>query len=139
MEFRNSRWIVLISALATTVPAGAAHPPLAPPPPAATTEVVDTYHSVKVADPYRWLEDTADPKVKQWSGAQNRRARAYLDALPYRKPMYERFMKQASAASSAFSDLRVVGDQCSRASTSLRNSNRWLRCSGARWTRPPCR
>ena len=49
--------------------------------------------------------------MKQWSSAQNERARDYLDALPYRKPMYERFMKQSSATSSAFSNLRVVGDR----------------------------
>jgi prolyl oligopeptidase len=44
--------------------------------------VVDTYHGVKVVDDYRWLEDRSDPEVRAWSDAQNRAARAHLDALP---------------------------------------------------------
>ena len=42
---------------------------------AGTATVVDTYHGVKVEDPYRWLENTSDPKVQQWSRTQNDRAR----------------------------------------------------------------
>ncbi len=44
--------------------------------------VVDVYHGVEVVDDYQWLEDRADPDVKAWSDAQNRAARAHLDALP---------------------------------------------------------
>src|SRR5262245_1169411 len=106
---RYPRWIALVLATAGTA-AAAAEPPLAPPPSTPTGETVDTYHDVKVTDPYRWLEDAADPKVKQWSAAQNKRARDYLDALPFRKPMFERLMREASATSSAFSGLRAVGD-----------------------------
>ena len=83
-----------------------------PPPPAAPVDpVVDTYHGVKVTDPYRWLEKTGDPQVKAWSQAQNERARHYLDALPFRQAMLDRLMKQYSAASSSYSDLQVVGEQ----------------------------
>jgi prolyl oligopeptidase len=85
--------------------------PVAPPPAAPTGQVVDTYHGVTVADPYRWLEKTDDPKVKQWSQAENQRARQYLDALPFRQAMYDRLMKQASATSSSYSQLQVVGDR----------------------------
>jgi prolyl oligopeptidase len=52
------------------------------PPVAATEAVVDTYHGQAVTDPYRWLEDGADPKVQAWSEAQNAWARAWLDARP---------------------------------------------------------
>ena len=57
------------------------------------------YHGVTVTDPYRWLENGTDPRVQQWSAAQDQRARAYLDALPYRQPIYDRLYQQISATS----------------------------------------
>ncbi len=51
--------------------------------PATRVEVVtDEYHSVKVNDPYRWLENWDDPAVKAWSDAQNAYTRSVLDKLP---------------------------------------------------------
>src|SRR5450759_2290742 len=44
--------------------------------------VTDTYHGVRVVDDYRWLESGDDPKVKEWSEAQNARARTFLDRMP---------------------------------------------------------
>jgi prolyl oligopeptidase len=52
--------------------------------------VVDTYHGVKVAEDYRWLEDASDPAVRQWSLQQLQVTRAYLDALPQRPALKER-------------------------------------------------
>src|ERR1700740_3154987 len=83
---------------------------IAPPPVTPVDQVVDTYHDVKVPDPYRWLETADDPKVKEWSRAENERARHYLDALPFRQAMFDRLMKQAAATSSSYSGLQVVGD-----------------------------
>src|SRR5438128_8636800 len=51
-------------------------------PETAKVPVTDVYHGVKVVDDYRWLENGDDPKVKQWSDAQNAWARASLDHLP---------------------------------------------------------
>jgi prolyl oligopeptidase len=47
---------------------------------------VDEYHGVKVEDPYRWLEADVreSPEVAEWVAAQNKVARAYLDAIPQR-------------------------------------------------------
>jgi prolyl oligopeptidase len=70
--------------------------------------VTDTYHGVKVEDPYRWLENPADPKVRAWSEAQDRRTRKYLDALPERAPIYDRLFKQISATSSSYYGLQAV-------------------------------
>ena len=85
--------------------------PIPPPPVTHVDQVVDTYHGIKVQDPYRWLEKADDPNVKEWSRTQNERARHYLDALPYRQAMFDRLMKQASTTSSSYSNLEVVGDQ----------------------------
>jgi prolyl oligopeptidase len=76
---------------------------------AGTATVVDTYHGVRVEDPFRWLENTSDPKVQEWSRTQNDRARNYLDHLPFRKPMFDRLMQQESATSSSFTELHPAG------------------------------
>jgi len=44
----------------------------------------DSYHGVKVADPWRWLEDWTSAEVKSWSEKQNNAARKVLDGLPMR-------------------------------------------------------
>lgn len=55
-------------------------------------EQVDEFHGVKVADPYRWLEQ--DPRsseeVDAWIAAQNKVTRAFLDAIPELPAIRER-------------------------------------------------
>jgi prolyl oligopeptidase len=46
--------------------------------------VSNEYHGVTVEDPYQWLEEDNDPRVKAWSDGQNQRTRQYLDDLPDR-------------------------------------------------------
>ena len=46
--------------------------------------VVEELHGVKVADPYRWLEDGDAQAVKGWQAAEKERARRALDAIPGR-------------------------------------------------------
>ena len=71
--------------------------------------VTDIYHGVTVTDPYRWLENSNDPAVQNWSAAHDRRARAYLDALPYRKAIYDRLYQQLSASSASYYSIAVAG------------------------------
>ncbi len=53
---------------------------------------VDTYHGVEVADPYRWLEKSADdPEVAAWIEAEQAVTNAYLEALPGRERLKERY------------------------------------------------
>jgi prolyl oligopeptidase len=51
---------------------------------------VDDYHGVKVADPYRWLEDLDSAPTRAWVEAQNRVTSAYLAAIPEREPIRKR-------------------------------------------------
>jgi prolyl oligopeptidase len=69
--------VMLVSARAADVPAKGG-PPSTPRRP-----VVDVYFGVKVADPYRWLEDWSNPEVQAWSEGQNAYARALLARLPH--------------------------------------------------------
>src|SRR5437764_473826 len=47
-------------------------------------DVVDDYHGTKIADPYRWLEDTDSPETAQWVAEENRLTREYFTAVPQR-------------------------------------------------------
>src|SRR5574339_1070978 len=51
---------------------------------------VDTYHGVKVADPYRWLEDDTSADTAAWVEAQNTVTFGYLDRIPFRRALQER-------------------------------------------------
>jgi prolyl oligopeptidase len=67
-----------------------AQTPAAPQPPKAPRRpVAETHHGVEVVDPYRWLEDSRSPEVKEWTEAQAGAARAWLDALPHAKEIRE--------------------------------------------------
>jgi prolyl oligopeptidase len=63
------------------------HTPAAPEfkyPPTARGDVVDDYHGVRVADPYRWFEDAGAQDTRDWVSAQNELAQPYLESLPQR-------------------------------------------------------
>jgi prolyl oligopeptidase len=51
-----------------------------------------------VADPYRWLEDPADPRAEAWSQAEDELARLALDA-PGRDRLTERLTEQQRTGS----------------------------------------
>src|SRR5690348_16092385 len=62
-------------------------------PKAKTVEQVDDYHGVKVADPYRWLEDTDSADTHDWVEAENKVTFGYLEKIPYRQSIRERLLK----------------------------------------------
>ncbi len=72
--------------------------------------VSDTYHGVTVIDEYRWLENADDPAVREWTAAQNRYTRAFLDAIPPRVPIYQRLHELYTESSADYSGLTKRGD-----------------------------
>jgi prolyl oligopeptidase len=58
-----------------------------------TVEQVDDYHGVKVADPYRWLEDTDSRDTRDWVEAENKLTFSYLEQIPYRQAIHDRLTK----------------------------------------------
>ena len=92
LEFLGLAAVLLeLCSCAETAPLPAAapeaHPEPAPPAPAAfqlpevatkRDDIVETIFGVRVADPYRWLENGKDPEVVRWVEAQNERTRAAL-------------------------------------------------------------
>jgi len=59
-------------------------------PPTARGDVVDVYHGVSVADPYRWFEDPTAQATRDWVTAENALAQPYLERLPQRAWLGER-------------------------------------------------
>ena len=53
-------------------------------------DVVDDYNGVKIADPYRWLEDTNSKDTAAWVEAENKIAAAYLAQIPEREKIRTR-------------------------------------------------
>jgi prolyl oligopeptidase len=87
------RCVAVATALATLLiacatPTQVTHTPEPPAPfkyPATTRgDVVDDYHGVRIADPYRWFEDAGAQSTKDWVTAQNALAQPYLESLPQR-------------------------------------------------------
>ncbi len=75
------------------------------PPAAEVMKVRDIYHGVEVDDPYRWLENWSDPKVKAWSDAKNAYARDFLDRLPGVAAISARVKEIVEAASVSYHSL----------------------------------
>lgn len=54
--------------------------------------VVDDYFGVKVADPYRWMENDTTQEVKEWVDAENKLTQEYLSKIPFRNALKKRLM-----------------------------------------------
>jgi prolyl oligopeptidase len=62
-------------------------------PSARKSEQVDDYHGVKVADPYRWLEDLDSEETRSWVEAENKLTFAFLNEIPARTRIKDRLTK----------------------------------------------
>ena len=59
-------------------------------PKAAKDNTVDEYFGVKVADPYRWLENDTSAQTLSWVEAENKVTNAYLKKIPFRQKLLKR-------------------------------------------------
>lgn len=59
-------------------------------PQAPTDYTVDNYFGIKLADPFRPLENDTAAATVEWVKAENAITRAYLDSVSFRKPMHAR-------------------------------------------------
>ena len=59
-------------------------------PAAKNVDVADDYHGTKVADPYRWLEDTNSAETIAWVEAENKVTAAYFVQIPQRAKIHAR-------------------------------------------------
>ena len=59
-------------------------------PTTAKVDQIDEYHGVKIADPYRWLENPDTPETQAWVEAQNKVTFAYLNQIPARDKIKQR-------------------------------------------------
>jgi prolyl oligopeptidase len=100
MRFSRYGWLAVLAAL----PVLALDYPETPKRP-----VSDTYHGVQVTEDYRWLEDGKDPAVQAWTAAQLKVARGYLDALPQRPRLRERFAELNKSAAVRYFSFRDRG------------------------------
>jgi prolyl oligopeptidase len=82
----------LAAMLACTMTAALAAQPKIRYPETKQVEHYDTYHGIKVPDPYRWLEEDVrkSPEVAAWVEAQNKVTFAFLESIPERKAIRER-------------------------------------------------
>ena len=73
--------------------------------------VTDVYHGVAVSDPYRWLENAADPLVANWVEAENERTRTTLDGLKAREPIKQALTRLIAATAPSYAHLQARGGQ----------------------------
>jgi prolyl oligopeptidase len=62
-------------------------------PAARKADQVDDYHGVKVADPYRWLEDLDSEETRGWVEAENKLTFSFLNSIPARAAIKDRLTK----------------------------------------------
>lgn len=53
-------------------------------------DTVDSYFGIKVADPYRWMENDTSQQTAAWVKAQNEVTFGFLDKIPYRAQVKNR-------------------------------------------------
>jgi prolyl oligopeptidase len=84
--------------------------PSSSPPVAAVKPVTDDYYGTKVIDPYRYLENLADPEVQSWIKAQNDYTRAVLAGIPGRQKLLARVRELDQSASAQVDRVVRLGD-----------------------------
>lgn len=87
---RNVRLRTMLFAAALTLAGCSPMPDTLQYPQTKKVDHIDDYHGVKVADPYRWLEDDTSPETAAWVEAENKVTQSYLSRIPYREALKKR-------------------------------------------------
>src|SRR5439155_1126215 len=82
---------------------------IAPLPDTPTKAVTQEYHGTTVTDSYAWLEDAADPVVRQWTEQQNKHTRGVLDQFAGLPALRARVKELLTVESTDFSSLQYRG------------------------------
>ena len=82
----------IIAIMCITI-AGSASAQLKYPATRTDASVIDDYFGMKVADPYRWLEDDNSAETAEWVKAQNAVTGAYLQKIPFRNALKNRLTR----------------------------------------------
>jgi prolyl oligopeptidase len=108
MQSPRKHWIfvfavnLLFTSTALVQAQSASDSSLAAPPVAPVRAVVDDYYGVKVADPYRYMENLKDPEVAAWFKGQNEYTRAALARIPGRAKLLTRVRELDQSVPSVF-------------------------------------
>ena len=81
---RNALAFVVVVSIMSVTFACSSEPPYKYPQ-AKKGDQVDDFFGTKIADPYRWLEDSDAPDTRAWIDAQNELTFAYLKQVPERE------------------------------------------------------
>jgi len=76
-----------------------------PTPTAEKKPVLNEYHGAKVEDNYQWLENDDAAAVKEWSDAENKQTRGYLDNLPGRADIEKQLKDWYAKTSPSYSSI----------------------------------
>lgn len=72
--------------------------------------VTDMYHGIAVKDDYRWLENSEDSAVQEWTAKQNQFTRKILDAIPEREAISQRLQNLYTSHSADYHTLTKRGN-----------------------------
>lgn len=87
-HYMDRRNIIVVAIMASLVLSGCAESWDYPE--ARRDSTVDEYFGVRVADPYRWMENEQDPALAQWIKEENAFTEKYLSKLTSREPLRKR-------------------------------------------------
>ena len=90
---------------------------------------VDDYSGTKVADPYRWMEDTDSPETRAWIEAENKLTNAYLATIPQRETLKARMTELLNYARYGAPSKVTDGFYIYTKNDGLQNQSVWYRAS----------
>jgi len=110
---RTVTFLISLFAILALATGADSNKPDSPLPPVAPVRVVtDEYFGIKVADPYRYMEDLTSPEVSAWFKAQNDYTRGVLGRIPGRAALLARIKTLDESAPAQVTDLRrLPGDR----------------------------